>query len=36
MHNNLKIILVNFGCTTFSFKKVMLLHTGDTQRCCIG
>jgi len=36
MHNNLKIILVNFGCTNFSSKKVMVLYTTTAQPCCIG
>jgi len=26
MHNNPKVILVNFGCKNFSFEKVTVLH----------
>ena len=34
MHNNLKITLLNCGCTNFSFKKVMVFHTTTAQPCC--
>jgi len=31
IHNNSKIIIVNFGCKSFSFKKVMVLYRTTAQ-----
>ena len=36
MDNNLKIIIVNFGCKNISFEEVTVLHRTTAKPCCIG